>query len=207
MCGRRGRSDGTFADGRHRKLHPGLCTAWGPKARLADVTWEAPILAQVGALQLDNATIASVVALTGSTQRPVAMDRARVERQMRELAMEHVGNGISDAGYLARLAELRAQLASFDDTANAGVPAARAVAWLRTLGQTWQDADAPTEKAELLHAIYERIVVAGPTFVSARLTPAAYAHGLALALPQVVMASPAGFEPATRCLEGSRSVH
>ena len=81
------------------------------------------------------------------------------------------------------------------------------MAWLRALGETWRHADVPAEKAELLHAIYERIVVAGPTFVSARLTPAAYAHGLALALPQVVLASPAGFEPATRCLEGSRSVH
>ncbi len=32
----------------------------------------------------------------------------------------------------------------------------------------------------------ERIVVAGREFVSARLTPAAYAHGLALALPEIV---------------------
>ena len=67
-----------------------------------------------------------------------------------------------------------------------------AVAWLRTLGETWHHADVPQAKADLLHAIYERIVVAGATFVTARLTPAAYAHGLALALPQVVMAPPAG---------------
>jgi hypothetical protein len=76
---------------------------------------------------------------------------------------------------------------------------------MRALRETWQHADVPQAKADLLHAIYERIVVAGPTFVSARLTSAAYQHGLALALPQVVKASPAGFEPATRCLEGSRS--
>ena len=101
---------------------------------------------------------------------------------------------------------LRTQLAAFDETANVGVPAERAVTWLRALRETWQQADVPEAKADLLHAIYERIVVNGPTFVAARLTPAAYAHGLALALPQVVMASPAGFEPATRCLEGSRSV-
>ena len=34
----------------------------------------------------------------------------------------------------------------------------------------------------LLHAIYERIVVAGPEIVRVRLKSAAYAHGLALAL-------------------------
>ena len=49
-------------------------------------------------------------------------------------------------------------------------------------------------KADLLHAIYERIVVVGRSFVSARLTPVAYAHGLALALPeQVALARPTGF--------------
>lgn len=48
-------------------------------------------------------------------------------------------------------------------------------------------------RSDLLHAIYERIVVAGREFVSARLTPAAYAHGVALALPeQVAMARPTG---------------
>ena len=126
---------------------------------------------------------------------------------MRELALDHVAAGISDSAYLARLAELRARLASFDAAATAGVPAERAVAWLRALGETWQAADVRKAKAELLHAIYERIVVAGPRIVSARLTPTAYAHGLALALPQVVMASPAGFEPATFRLEGGCSIH
>lgn len=48
-------------------------------------------------------------------------------------------------------------------------------------------------KAELLHAIYDRIVVAGRSFVGACLTPAAYAYGLARALPEeVVMARPTG---------------
>ena len=44
-----------------------------------------------------------------------------------------------------------------------------------------------------MHAIYERIVVAEPEIVGVRLSQAAYAHGLALALPeQVVMARPTG---------------
>ena len=44
-----------------------------------------------------------------------------------------------------------------------------------------------------MHAIYERTTVAGPEIVGVRLTAAAYAHGLALALPErVVMARPTG---------------
>jgi len=35
-----------------------------------------------------------------------------------------------------------------------------------------------------MHAIYERITVAGPKIVGVRLTQAAYAHGFALALPE-----------------------
>ena len=43
------------------------------------------------------------------------------------------------------------------------------------------------------HAIYERITVAGPEIVGVRLTASAYAHGLALALPEkVVLARPTG---------------
>ena len=54
-----------------------------------------------------------------------------------------------------------------------GVAAERAVAWLRHIGEAIQLADCPSEKADLVHAVYERIVVAGPEFVSARLTRAA----------------------------------
>ena len=46
---------------------------------------------------------------------------------------------------------------------------------------TWSDADVPEAKADALHAIYERIVVTGRTIVSIRLSPSAYAHGLAVA--------------------------
>lgn len=57
----------------------------------------------------------------------------------------------------------------------------------------WSEADVPEAKAEVLHAIYERIVVTGRTIVSIRLTPAAYAHGLAVALPdKVALARPTG---------------
>jgi malate/lactate dehydrogenase len=74
-----------------------------------------------------------------------------------------------------------------------GLPGHRAVEWLRALSESIQIADVPKEKADLMHAIYERITVAGPEIVGVRLTAAAYAHGLALALPEkVVMARPTG---------------
>ena len=194
VCGRRLRNDGTFSDGRHRNLHPEPCVDWGRRARLSDEAWEAPVLAQVGGIELDDGVIARVVAAAlGSARRPVTIDRARIERQMRDLALEHVGGGIGDESYLGRIKELRSTLAATEDITQAGVPAERAVTWLRALAETWTAADVPEAKADLLHAIYERIVVAGRSFVSARLTPAAYAHGLALALPEkVAMARPEG---------------
>ncbi len=75
---------------------------------------------------------------------------------------------------------------------------------LRVLADTWVTADVPEAKADLLHAISDRIVVAGRSIVAARLTSAAYSNGLALVLPQVVMARPEGFERAlpTFVIEG-----
>ena len=69
--------------------------------------------------------------------------------------------------------------------AGAGIAPDQVVARLRALPQTWAWAT-PEGRTELLHSIYERIVVRGPEFVGARLMPVAYSLGLALALPERV---------------------
>jgi len=120
------------------------------------------------------------------------VDRARLDRQLRELALAHAAESLSDDEYLVGRADLLAQRASLDDARGTGVSSERAVEWLRVLGTTWRHADVPEAKAELLHEIFERITVAGPMITSARLTPSAYAHGRALALPEKVVARPTG---------------
>jgi hypothetical protein len=69
--------------------------------------------------------------------------------------------------------------------------ARRAMEWLDALAETWQKTDLVEEKSDVIHAVYERIVIEGPRFVGLRLTPAAYRHGLALELPDAAMARPA----------------
>ncbi len=145
--------------------------------------------------------------MLGAAERPVMLDKVRLERRKHELAIDHAEGRIGDDAYMSRIKDIRDRLTAFEEPQSGHVPANRATAWLQALGETLQSADAPEAKADLIHAIYERIVVAGPEFIKAYLMPAAYTHGLAALLPEVVVASPAGFEPATGRLEGGCSVH
>jgi hypothetical protein len=63
---------------------------------------------------------------------------------------------------------------------------AKAVEYIRNFAASWTKAKPPT-RAAMIQSLYQEIVVRGEEFVSVRLTPEAYAHGLALALPEEVM--------------------
>jgi hypothetical protein len=57
----------------------------------------------------------------------VAIDRARIDRQIRELALEHAAGGLEDAVYLERLNELRTAKENFERTNDDGIAPERAV--------------------------------------------------------------------------------
>ncbi|MBF8291051.1 MAG: hypothetical protein HW391_2019 [Chloroflexi bacterium] len=81
----------------------------------------------------------------GSNKQPVALDRARIDRQTRELALDHAAGSLGDDTYLARLKALREQRDAITERTTAGLPGQRAVEWLRALSESLQTADVPKE--------------------------------------------------------------
>ena len=157
--------------GRQRKHHPNPCEAWGRKARLGDETWEAPVLAQVAGIALGEDTMASIVGALGSGRRPVALDKARIERQIRELALEHAAGRLEDEAYLARLKVLRSSGTRSPSGRPPGYRPSGASSGSAPSASRSKPRRSPKEKADLMHAIYDRITVAGPEIVGVRLTP------------------------------------
>jgi hypothetical protein len=130
--------------------------------------------------------------------------------QKRSLALDHAAGRLTDDEYLGAVKALRR--IRQPERAPATVGPDKAIALLRDYRALWAEAT-DEERARLIAATYDRITVRGPEFVAARLTPSAYAHGLALALPERVrvpmlagrgrpqrvgQVSPEGLEPSTR---------
>jgi hypothetical protein len=199
VCGRRIRANGTAgAPPRPQRIHPGKCAAWGGSGTVWSATHTDPIGAQVAGIRLDDAAIERVVRAlrSGAPSLSATVDESRLERQKRELALQHAADKIDDGTYLARMAELRN--ARPVATESPAVPADVAVSWLRNLAALW-NADGVTQdaRAQLLRAVYERIEVTRDGLARVHLTADAHRRGLALVMPESVtvdrvMARPAG---------------
>jgi hypothetical protein len=66
------------------------------------------------------------------------LDKVRLEREKRGLAIDHADGRVGDDAYLSRIKEIRSRLASFDAPQAGQVPAKRAAAWLAALGTPLQ---------------------------------------------------------------------
>jgi DNA invertase Pin-like site-specific DNA recombinase len=193
VCGSPIRAHGTVR-GKHRRRHTRPDCPAGMQRTVESAVWAVPIETQVGGLRLSDATIAAIVRVLSEPETPaLPFDAARADRRRRELALDYAAGRLDETAFLAGVAALRV---ADPEPAPPTVAADRAIGYLRALAETWAKGT-PEERSEVVAAVYERIVVQGPEFVGVRLTPAAYAHGLALALPErVSLASPAGDEAA-----------
>lgn len=182
-CGSSVRAFGILS-GAHRRQHAEPSCPAGVSGRyFTSAAFEDIIEAQVGGLRLGDATVAAVVRAVGEPEaRPASIDAGRVARRRRDLALDFAAGRLSPEAFQSAIAAL----AEPPDPVGEGVTAERAVAWLRNLGALW-GAATREERAELIAAIYDEIVVRGYEIVRVRLTPAALSHGLALALPERVV--------------------
>jgi hypothetical protein len=159
-----------------------LCDEWGGQRTYPTITWARPLSAQLSALELSNATIERVVrCLSQPAPRGDDLRRKRLERQRRELALDHAAGPIGDAEYLAAVGRVREQDEAVPAPAAAPDPA-HAVQRLRDFAGLWKSRS-EAERAALLGAVYARVEVRGDQFIAAHLTADAKELGLTVALP------------------------
>lgn len=188
-CGRRLRANGLMGEGRSQRrqvLHPEPCEAWGARASAPMDAWSPFIEGQLAGLSVDEQTTERIRRLLAAPAVvPIDTTRARLERQMRALAGEHVAQRITDAVYLERLAALRSEISAAAAPRTPAVDVDGAIARIRAMGATWPAMTAE-ERAQVAHAVYARVDVLGHSIVGVELTPAAYAIALDQALPEFV---------------------
>lgn len=172
---------------KYRKRHRSPCEQWGAHERLSAAIWEQPIRAQLSQISLSRQTIRRVSqALAAPPPLPDEVGHKRVERARRELALSYAKGAISEAELIVEGQRLAGELQRLANAPSAvGITSDQATAYLHNFADTWTRAG-ERERADLVHAVYQRIEVRGPGFAGVTLTPEAERHGLAIALPEQV---------------------
>jgi hypothetical protein len=119
----------------------------------------------------------------------VPIDRVRLERQRRELALDVAAGLMSERAFLAAMRRLNEAALHVGGERPGSVDGTKAIDYIRNFASSWAKAKPPT-RATMIQSLYDEIVVRGDEFVSVRLSPEAYAHGLAVAFPQEVVVTP-----------------
>jgi DNA invertase Pin-like site-specific DNA recombinase len=185
-CGVRIRSNGTMGQGRRQRLHPDPCPDWPGPASVRGAHFDERITGQLAGARLTRETEERVRAVVGSmTTAPADTTRARLQRRLRELALEHADGRLPDGEYLAASTRLRSELEAAGAPRRAGVTPDEAVDAIRDLAALLADAT-DEERARIAHAVYARIPIAGAEIRPVELTPWAYELGLDQVLPEIV---------------------
>ncbi len=178
-----------------RYRHPERCAAW-PQESYDAARLERVIGAQVAGMRIDDTLRVRLRRLAEGTVAPpdaTALRRRQLERELRERAIALAERRISLEVYSADHHRITAAIDELAEQPRAeSVDPDRALYWLRHLKRAWVEAG-PQDRRALVAALYDRVNLAGDQIVGSRLTPAAYAHGADLAMPEsVLVARPAG---------------
>jgi hypothetical protein len=109
----------------------------------------------------------------------------RIDREMRDVRQRFVDGSVPLDEMTERLSTLEAKKRALSaaPVASHGPSADEAEAMLTNFARTWGLAG-ENERADLIHALIAKVEVRGPNIAAVTLTPSAYEHGFALALPE-----------------------
>ncbi|HEX5148416.1 MAG TPA: hypothetical protein VFW02_04995, partial [Candidatus Limnocylindrales bacterium] len=114
---------------------------------------------------------AIVAAITQPEEAVVPIDRGRMKRRRRELALDVAAGRMSERAFLAAMRRLNEEDAALvDPRPRRAADGAKAVEYVRNVAASWAKAKPPT-RAAMIQSLYQEIVVRGEEFVSVRLTP------------------------------------
>jgi len=187
----------TKPSGPNRRYRHKDCPLW-PQASYKASVFEEPIAMQIGSIRLTKGVLDRISRMAKApVQRDTTVQREELERELSRKAAAHAARRITTDTYLGEHDRINRLIDELDEQppAPSSIDPDRAITWLEDLKRSWEWSN-EAERANLVRAIYRRIVVEGDRFIGVELTEEAKANGLALALPQsMALARPARARP------------